>query len=305
MGNWIEVSLTVDNEGAEAVADVLRRYVHQGVSIQRAWDGDIWPEDVSASEETPVVVKAYIADDSEAASRRQQIEEGLYYLSRIYDKIPAPQFQVVNDEDWANAWKAHYRPVRIGKRLLIKPVWIDIEPEENDIILELDPGMAFGTGTHPTTQMCLIGCEEYVKQGMSVVDIGTGSGILAIAAAKLGASEVFGCDVDEVAVEAARENIERNGVGSSIVVVQKGSLADVSPVGKQYDLGLANLTARIIMEILPGDFGAIIKPGGRFIFSGIIDYQAEEVIEALRDQGLELETQRHMGDWVMLVMKRN
>lgn len=304
MAQWLEVSLTVTPEGAEAVADVLRRYVHQGISIERAFVGDIWPEDVAPSPDEMLLVRAYIPIDSKTDVTKRQIEEALYYLSRIDESIPAAEFQVVEDENWATAWKAHYSPVRIGERIVIKPAWIEIETRPDDVVIELDPGMAFGTGTHPTTQMCLQACEQYAKPGMTVLDLGSGSGILGIAALKFGADSLFACDVDELAVQATTENLERNQISSEIVEIHTGSLDVVLQSRQTFDLALANLTAKIILSILPLSFADVLKPGGRFIFSGIIDTQADEIIQALNQQGLDLEEIQPTNDWVMLVMRR-
>ncbi len=304
LGQWLEISLTVTPEGAEAVADVLRRYVHQGISIERAFSGDIWPEDVTPLPNEMLLVRAYIPVDSQTESTRRQVEQGLYYLSRIDASIPEPTFTTVEDENWATAWKAHYQPVRIGQRIVIKPAWVDIEPVPDDVVIELDPGMAFGTGTHPTTQMCLQACEELTRSGFDVLDLGSGSGILGIAALKFGAATLYACDVDELAVQATGENAERNDVAGPHVSIHKGSLAEVIQTRQTFDLALANLTAKIIHSILPSDFASVLKPNGSFVFSGIIDVQADNVIAELKQQGLVLTEARYTGDWVMLHMQR-
>ncbi|MCC6906181.1 MAG: 50S ribosomal protein L11 methyltransferase, partial [Anaerolineae bacterium] len=220
--DWIEVSLSVDGEGAEAVADALHDLVHQGVVIEQAFPGEAWSDEPLPP--GPLLVRGYFADDGQAAARRRRIAEVLGYLHMMYERIPEPEFRQVHEADWAEAWKKHYHPIRIGERILIKPAWIEVETGPDDIVLEMDPGMAFGTGTHPTTQLCLQACEWFVRPGMTVGDVGSGSGVLAIAAAKLGASHVLACDNDEVAVRVAQENAERNGV-SDRVTVQHSSLA--------------------------------------------------------------------------------
>ncbi len=303
MAQWIEISLTVDGEGAEAAADVLRRYVSQGVAIEHpipggeAWPGDPIPQ-------TNLIVRAYIPDDGAAPETRRKIEEALYFLNRIYPRIPAPSFRVVQEEDWAEAWKAHYHPVRVGKRLLIKPAWAEADVEPEDIVIEMDPGMAFGTGAHPTTQLCLMACEWFVHQDTYMLDLGAGSGILAIAAARLGAYRVVARDIDEIAVEKARENVARNGVADQ-VIVQHGSLEGLVTSARRFELGMANITAGVIMDMARNGLQHVIWPGSRFIFSGIIDTQVEEVTAALAAADLNVVGTRTMGDWVLLITERS
>jgi ribosomal protein L11 methyltransferase len=300
MNAWIEVSLEVDGEGAEAVADVLRRYAHQGVAIEQTYPGEIWPDE--AAPPGKLSVRAYFPDDHQANETKRQIQEALYYLGRLHP-LPAPSFRTVNEEDWADAWKQHYHPIRVGKRLLIKPAWIDMEAGPDDIVIEMDPGMAFGTGTHPTTQLCLMACEWFARPGMCMVDLGTGSGILSIAAARLGCYRVLARDIDETVVRVAQENIERNGVAEK-VIVQHGSLDGLVTTNRHFDLAMANITAKVILKMAGEGLQHVVWPGGRFIFSGIIDEQAGEVITALENVGLMLEGQRQMGDWVMLITRR-
>ncbi len=301
MGKWIEITVTVDGEGAEAVADVLSRYVYQGVAIERLFPGEVWNDEPLPP--APLVVKGYLpAESADTPEKQRKIEEALHYLSRLYP-IPAPTFRTVEEEDWAEAWKRHYHPIRVGKRLLIKPAWMQVEVAPQDIVIEMDPGMAFGTGTHPTTQMCLEACEWFVRPGMRMVDLGTGSGILAIAGAKLGAARVLALDIDETAVRVAEENVQRNGVADRVTVLH-GSLESLRTSARHFDFGTANLTAKIILELAPLGFQHAIYPAGKWVFSGIIREQAEEVIAALTASDLELLGQREMGDWVMLIMRR-
>jgi ribosomal protein L11 methyltransferase len=301
MSDWIEISLTVDGEGAEAVADVLRRYAHQGVAIEYAFPGEVWPEEAPSAEGL-LLVRAYIPADDRAADTQRAIEEALYYLGRLYP-IPTPDFRVVKEEDWAEAWKQHYHPVRVGERLLIKPAWAEVEAGPDDIVIELDPGMAFGTGTHPTTQLCLQACEWFAHPGLSMVDLGTGSGILSIAAAKLGCHRILARDIDQTAVRVAQENVTRNGVADR-VTVQHGSLEGLTSTARHFDLGMANITARVILSMAQEGIQHIIYPWARFIFSGIIEDQAPEVIAALDAIDLKLLGQRQMGDWMMLITQR-
>ncbi|MBN1430913.1 MAG: 50S ribosomal protein L11 methyltransferase [Anaerolineae bacterium] len=301
MNEWIEISLTVDGEGAEAAADVLRRYTEQGIVIEHtAPGGEAWPDEMSPS--GPLTIKTYIPADEHAPVVQRRIEEALYYVSRLYP-IPAPNFQIIQEENWAEAWKKDFHPIRIGKRLVIKPGWVEIETGIDDIVIELDPGMAFGTGTHPTTQLCLQACEALVRPNTTLIDLGTGSGILSIASARLGCKQIVACDIDELAVEVARQNVIDNNVDEK-VIVQPGSLKELLDSGQTFELGVANITANIILDMTRHGIQHLIIPGGHFIFSGILQEQADEVIAALASAGLALSDQHQIDEWVMLITQR-
>jgi ribosomal protein L11 methyltransferase len=210
--------------------------------------------------------------------------------------IPAPVFAVVAEADWADAWKEHFHPLRVGQHIVVKPTWREVAATSRDIVIEIDPGMAFGTGLHPTTQMCLMMLEEQVRAGMRVLDLGTGSGILALAAVKLGADAVFALDTDPIAVDAARENIQRSGLADKITVAQ-GSLDQVTGV---YDLVVVNILARVIMALAQEGLAQCVRPGGKWITAGIIESQVREVTAALEAASLEVTAQRQISDWVTL-----
>ena len=302
MSNWIEITAHVDGEAAEAVAEVLRRHVHQGVAIEYALPEDgLWPDEPLLPDK-PLIVRAYIPADDRADATCRQIEEGLHYLNMIYP-VPPPIFRPVVEEDWAEAWKQHYHPVRVGQHILVKPAWAETDIQPDDLVIEMDPGMAFGTGTHPSTQLCLKACEWFVKQGMCVLDLGTGSGILAIAAAKLGARRVIARDLDETAVRAAQENVIRNGVGKT-VIVQHGSLEGLITSDRRFDLVLVNILAKTIIEMSANGLGFVMWPGCRLVASGIVQSQVEDTVAALDKAGLKLLGQEAMGDWVMLITQR-
>jgi ribosomal protein L11 methyltransferase len=302
MAGWVEIVLQVDGEGAEAVAEVLRQYAYQGIVIEQQQDGEAWAEE-EGPPSGPLTVRGYIPADRHAQASQRRVEEAIYYLQRLYPRIPPPTFQRVEEEDWAEAWKQGYHPIRVGERFLIRPAWIEVEPGPGEIVIEMDPGMAFGTGTHPTTQLCLQACEWLAQPGISMLDLGTGSGILAIGAAKLGCDQVLARDTDEVAVRSARENVRRNGVASR-VTVEQGSLDDLVGSSRQFDLCMANLTAKIITRMAGQGIEQLAKPGGTFVFSGLIEEQADDVIQILRQVYLHPVDQRQLGDWVMLVTQR-
>jgi ribosomal protein L11 methyltransferase len=296
--NWIEVKLTVDGEAAEAVAELLRRYGHQGISIEQ--DGihpDVWDEtEVPAADK--LTVRAYLPDDADLDTAKRQLETALGHMSLMYP-MPEPTYARVQDEDWANTWKAHYQPVRLGQRILIRPLWQDVETRDDDIEIALDPGMAFGTGTHPTTQLCLVTLEAVMRHGVRVLDLGSGSGILSIAAAKLGAQSVLGLDIDATAVTSSQENIERNGV-SDKVTIQQGSLETVLHSSRRFDLIVINILARIIMQMCADGLGNVVRPGGKAVFSGVLDTQVEDVENAVRNTGLTPYKRHQQGDWVAI-----
>lgn len=303
MPRWIEVTLRVDGEAAEATAAVLQRYGYQGVAVEHE---GIPPDKLDEDEIPPattLAVKAYLPDDGRAEPLKQQLESALRYMNMMYP-MPTPTYRFVEEADWAEAWKVHYHPVRIGRRLFIRPLWSEVELQPDDVEIALDPGMAFGTGTHPTTQLCLEATEDLLVPGAQVLDLGTGSGILAIAAAKLGAAHVLALDNDTVAVEAAQQNAEQNGVAAGKITVQEGSLDTVVGSARRFDLILVNILARIIIAMCDQHLGEIVRPGGLAIFSGIIEEQADDVEAALRSTGLQPYKRRLQGDWVVIEARR-
>ncbi|MYE26974.1 MAG: 50S ribosomal protein L11 methyltransferase [Chloroflexi bacterium] len=302
MSRWIEVSLRADGESAEAIADVLARYGHQGVSIEQVGiPPDAWDE-TEVPPPQQLMLRAYFPHDDQLETTKQELEAALGYMRLMYP-MPSPNYRALDAEDWAEAWKAHYQPVRIGKRLLIRPQWIAIEPAADDIEVALDPGMAFGTGTHPTTQLCLEALERLLEPAQDVLDLGSGSGILAIAAAKLGARKALALDIEPIAVEATAANAKANGV-SGKVIAEQGSLDIVLGSARRFDLAVVNILARIILQLAEQRLGEIVRPGGTVICSGIIDTQLVEVEEALRRSGLRPYARRQQGDWVLVEAKR-
>ena len=302
--DWIEVSLEVDGEAAEAVADLLARYGHQGVAIEQAgFPIEVWPDEVPPADR--LIIRAYFPADDRAGAAQQQLREGLWYLSRLYP-MPEPTFTVVKEEDWAEAWKQHYHPLRLGQRLYIRPQWAAIpDARPDDIVLVMDPGMAFGTGTHPTTQLCLIAVEDLLagQPALDVLDLGCGSGILGIAALKLGAARVLALDTDELAVRATAQNAAYNGVDSRLTV-QQGSLETLRHSARHFDLLLVNILAKVIIALCDEGLGDVVRAGGAAVFSGIIDEQVDEVEAALCRTGLEPYRRRSQGDWVAIEARK-
>jgi len=231
------------------------------------------------------------------------LEEALWHLGQIYP-IPDPQFRELAERDWAAAWKKHYPLMRIGRRIVVKPPWLEHSPGSEEVVIELDPGMAFGTGIHPTTQMCLAELEERLGAGVRVLDLGTGSGILAIAAAKLGAAKVLALDTDPIAVEVARANVIANGV-ERIVEVQLGSLGALDLEPWAFDLMAVNILAEVIVALVKEGLLTHLERDGLIIAGGIIETREKEVAAALQRAGLAITGRRRERDWVTLVGRRD
>ena len=307
--NWLEVSLTVDGELAEAVADVLARFAPNGVMTEQGIK--FLNDEDHGTPAGPIIVRAYLEMDEHIEETRQKLEEALFYLGMI-QPIPVPVYKQIADQNWMEAWKQHYKPIPIGERLIIVPLWLD-SPEPERIPIKIDPGMAFGTGTHPTTQLSLELIEAWFRQSKNenqkskiVIDIGCGSGILSIAALKLGATTALGVDIDIESVNNSRENAEKNGIGEEFIIGQ-GSVKEVLegkfPINRA-PLVVANILAPIIVRLLGGGLADLAKPGGVVVLSGILQEQEQTVLDAAQAKGLELNGREQMGDWVALSLSR-
>ncbi|UCC61855.1 MAG: 50S ribosomal protein L11 methyltransferase [Anaerolineae bacterium] len=299
--DWLEVSVEVDGEAAEAVSEVLNRYSRGGAVIEH-----LLASGPGAHERVDELrVKAYLPAGDPALKRT--VEEALWHLGQLYP-IPDPTFTFVAEADWAEAWKAHYGVLHLGRRTVIVPRWQEYVAQVDEVVITLDPGMAFGTGTHPTTRLCLAALEEAIRPGMEVLDLGTGTGVLAIAAAKQGAASVLALDIDDLAVDAARENVAANGV-DGVVRIEAGSLGVARSVAdareKRYDLALVNILARVICELLEEGLASVLQPGGVLIGSGIIDTQEQEVRAALERAGIAVVARHVERDWVTLVGRKD
>jgi len=303
---WLEVSLTVNGELAEAVAEVLSRYIPAGVVIESTavYAG---PEDENGQAVGPLRVCGYLPIDEKLEETRRKIEEGLWYLGRI-SPLPAPVFRPFEEINWMEAWKQHYHPIPVGEGLMIVPAWL--EPEMGGRLpIRIDPGMAFGTGTHPTTQLCLALTEAYfqhVAGAPLVLDIGCGSGILAVAALKLGAPQALGVDIDPQAMDASRQNAILNGVAEKLEL-GVGSVAEVR-LGKfglrQGNLLYANILAPVLVRLLDDGLGELVMAGGWLILSGILAEQSPDVESALAMHGYCVVHKPHVGDWVAIAAQR-
>ena len=302
--NWLEVSLTVNGELAESVADVFARFAPNGVMTEQGVK--FLDEEDEGTATGPITVRAYLEVNEQLEDTRQKLEESLFYLGMI-TPVPTPTYKQIADQNWMEAWKQHYKPILIGQRLLILPAWLE-SPEPKRIPIKIDPGMAFGTGTHPTTQLCLELMEVSTDHRplTTVIDVGCGSGILSIAALKLGASKVLGVDIDIESVKNSRENADTNGVGEELLLGQ-GSVTEVLSGSFQFKsapLVVANILGPILIRLFDAGLADLVEPNGEIILSGILDHQAESVIAAGEAKGLKRNDQRQIGDWVAISLKR-
>ena len=310
--NWTEVTIKTTTEAVEAISNILMEERCGGVMIEdpkdflfqkkNELDWDYVEEEVfNKSGQDGVLIKTYIPEERNVLELIETVKARIALLPSFGLDIGEGSVSLsnVNESDWANEWKKYYKPTKVGKKIVVKPSWEDYEKQEGDLIIELDPGMAFGTGTHETTSMCIRELENYVDETKTVFDIGCGSGILAIAAAQLGAKEVVAGDLDEVAVKVSKENCEINNV-SDKVVVKHGSLFEV--VDSKADVIVANIIADII-KILAKDVSKFLKDDGVFISSGIILAKIDEVCEALEENGFEIVKVERLGEWSAIVSK--
>ncbi|MEA0554978.1 50S ribosomal protein L11 methyltransferase [Lysinibacillus irui] len=309
---WSELSIHTKNEAVEAISNILHEAGASGVVIEDSAEfakpredqyGEIYALNEEDFPKDGVIVKAYLSESSFLNETVEEIKAAITNLTNFNIDIGENVVSIVevNEEDWATAWKQYYHPVKISERFTIVPTWEDYTPVSTDeLIIELDPGMAFGTGTHPTTVMCLQGLEKVIKEGDTVVDIGTGSGVLSIGAALLGAKSVHALDLDEVAVRSAQENVALNKVEDKVAVFH-GNLLDT--VKEPADVVVANILAEIIMSFTD-DAYTIVKPGGLYVTSGIIGAKRDDVKAALEASGFVIEEVLLMEDWVAIIARR-
>jgi ribosomal protein L11 methyltransferase len=303
--HWLELTIQTHPEAVESVSELLNRYTIGGVAIEEPFELIDEGQEYRVLTGQPVKVHAYLPIDGKEEAARQQVANGLWHLSSLGPQFVGDlQTRVVHEEDWANAWKDYYHVTHIGQRLVIRPSWREYIPVNNEVVLELDPGMAFGTGLHPTTRMCLEQIEQRTRSGGRVLDVGTGSGILALASAKLGAASVYCIDNSSVAVESAIANAETNHLSARINVVL-GVLdeSESNRLSGMYDLVLANIIARVIGSIA-SYLAQVLAPDGILITSGIIEDRRHEAEQPLLAAGLKLIDQVMIDDWVTLIMQK-
>ena len=313
-GAWLELSVVADPEAVEAVSEILSRYAPGGTTVEPAFE--LVDEGLGATVDPtrPAIVRAYLpARDATAVGVAVAgADAALGHLTAFGLRPIGPlETRVVHEEDWAHAWKAHFPVLRIGRRLVVRPTWRRHRRAPDDVVLALDPGMAFGTGLHPTTRLCLAVIDRWAAEGRfdagsgrrggtRVLDVGCGSGILAIAAGLFGAEELVGLDTDPIAIEATTANTRRNRLGRRLTA-RRGSLPSGEP---PFDLVLANLIASVLIA-LAGPLAAELRPGGRLLAAGIFVDREAEVRGAFEAAGLEAVDRSSEGDWVALEAVRS
>jgi ribosomal protein L11 methyltransferase len=314
---WHEITLRTTEEAADVIAHHFHEQGAGGVSIEesgalgKARDmsfGKWYEEPLNDIPEGQAEVKGYFPEQTD-------VDTVLRALQQALDDLPGYGFatepgewsvRIVDEEEWADGWKKYYKPVEITPRLVVKPVWEPWERREGQIVVELDPGMAFGTGTHATTALSLRLLESVVRPGDRVIDVGTGSGVLAIAAAKLGAAKVLALDLDPVAVTSAANNVRLNGLESAVEVRQSDLLSAVRPGTDAFGpvrIVVANILAEILLTFMD-DVHAVLEPGGLYILSGIIAAKEDAVAQGLAKAGFDIERRLAESDWVALAARR-
>lgn len=308
---WIEVSIKTTTEAVEAVSNILYDVGIAGVVIEdpndlilmerdeNSWDyidDSLFNQDYEGA-----IVKGYLPETPDLIKKLETIKQKVSILPEYGLDIGVGEVSTnaVYEEDWSNSWKKYYKTTKIGKNIVIKPTWEKYNPEPDELVVEMDPGMAFGTGTHETTIMCVMELENHIKSDSTVFDIGCGSGILSITAARLGAGKVISVDIDEVAVDATRNNAKLNNV-EDILDIRIGNLMDV--VSEKADIVVANIIAEIII-LLSNDIKSFLVDEGIFIASGIILDKIEDVEKALVNAGLEVIKVEKMGEWAAVVSR--
>ena len=299
---WIEVSLTVTPEQAEAVAEVLGRFTHEGVVIERLANQDSQKKETAYKNR--VRVFGYFFAGKGMEERRRQIEEALWYLGCI-QPLPPAQYRPVADRDWMEAWKQHYQSLPVGKKLVVVPAWVEREFPDR-IPVRINPGMAFGTGTHPSTQLCLEFLEDQIKPDSLFFDIGCGSGILSIAAVKLGATRAFAVDTDPASVRSTLENCCLNGVEGRVEVAQGsvplilgGHFPEV-----QAPIVAANILAAVILHLFDLGLADLVVPGGSLLLAGILNHQLDGILKKSEENGLKHVETRMVGEWAAVMARK-
>ncbi len=319
---WYEITIYTTEEATEAIADYLHGLGAGGVSIEESGSLNR-PRDTSLGQwyemplndipEGEAEMKAYFSQ--EGADITELVEQVTTFVASLHTfGLDAGKAEItwreVDEEDWAHGWKKYYKPLKVSDRLTIKPTWEPYEASHEELVIELDPGMAFGTGTHPTTMLCLRMLEKVVRAGDDVIDVGTGSGILAIAAAKLGARHVLALDLDPVAVSSTEGNVELNGLSTQVTVKESDLLTIVQQAEREQlgirlpvQLVVSNILAEIIMTFTR-DVYDVLQTGGRFVASGIIKEKQSLVIQNLQEVGFVIESQAAEDDWSVIVARK-
>jgi ribosomal protein L11 methyltransferase len=279
------------------MSEIFHRYGHGGVAIEQEAG---YNPDEGESPPVPdfVTVKTYLPVDNTTERRRNQIDIGVRLVAHLATISPLKE-KYVEEEDWQNAWKEHFDPLRIGRHLVICPTWRTVETSESDILIHLDPGMAFGTGHHPTTRTCMEILERDTKPGDRILDVGCGSGILSVVAVKVGAASALGLEIDPVAARAGEENVRINGIGDKVQIVQ-GTLPSPLAEARSFDIVAANISAKVVTNLAQHLIDSVAIRG-KLIAGGIIEPHVEDVTKALNAVGASIDETFIDGDWVTLL----
>ena len=304
--HWIEVKLKCDDgEIAEALAEVLGRFASNGVVVES--ETRFNPHTEENEPTGGLIVSGYLPVDEDIEENIQKLKEAFWHLGRIAP-IPQPDFSPVRDENWMAAWKKHYNPVPIGENILIMPAWKEIDPDEDRITIKINPAMAFGTGTHPSTQLCLRMMERHFNLDENVIDVGCGSGILSIAALKMGAAYALAVDIDSQAITATLENAALNNIKTAQLETGKGSVEEIL-TGRfniqAAPLVLVNILAPIIIRLFGAGLAGLVSDGGKILLSGLLDHQEADVLAAASQAGFKPVDRLTDADWVSLAVIKN
>lgn len=319
---WLKVSIFTTSEGIEPLSGRLYSTGITGIEIEDEQDfndflennteyWDYVDEDLRESKKGETRVIVYVSDNAAGHEQLMAIKSELAAMKVLDEDNVFGRLEIetdgINEEDWANNWKKYYHPIEIGEKILIKPVWEDIDKNTDRVVFNIEPGLSFGTGSHETTQLCLETLEKYIKPGMKVLDLGCGSGILSVIALLLGAESAVAVDIDPNAADIAYENAERNGIGKDRYTVYAGNILTDTKIQdaiseQEYDIVLANIVADVIIALTPAA-KKYMKKGGVFITSGIISDRAEEVKQTLTDTGFEIVSEQCKKDWVSIICK--
>jgi ribosomal protein L11 methyltransferase len=300
--HWLEVKIQSDGELAEALAEVLGRFVSGGVIVE-----SVTRYNAHSHENEPtgkVQVTGYLTVDENLEAARQKIEEAFWHLSQI-TPIPKPKYTGIKDQNWMSAWKKHFSPLPVGEKILVLPAWQEPKQGEPRHIIRINPAMAFGTGTHPTTQLCMRLLEKHIQPGINVIDVGCGSGILSIAAFKLGAKHLLAVDVDDEAIKSTLENAGLNDIPPSALEIRQGSVKEIRSgdfSSQKAPLVLVNILASIILRLFEEGLGNIVEENGILLLSGILEYQEQEILSAANQAGFVLIEKITEADWVSFAM---
>ncbi len=299
---WLEVAVDADLESADAVSELFAQYGYQhGVAVFHPVSQEPDGEHAVIDPTAPVRIVTYLPLDEQVDASIEALRRALWHLGQI-GTVGELQLRTLAEEDWQEAWKQHFPVTRIGQRIVVRPSWLPYEPNDDDVVIDLDPGMAFGTGLHPTTQHCLLWLEQVEVTERRILDAGAGSGILSIAALKLGATQVAAWEIDPVAADVLRENLARNGVLDR-ATVRVGDVTRDLDATETFDIILANIVARVLIEAAPRLVRAA-RPNGLLVLSGIITSYEDAVLARYQPLGVELLDRRQDGDWVSLLMRR-